>query len=472
MMKSKRLSIGTKDNHGAVATLITLLSLCASGSTPVAQAGPHSSLPGPFTTLAEANRQCVACHKTQAGDIRKGVHWNWERKRVTGKQTTLSQKSTDLTRFGLAADVNPAACRRCHISTHPLTTNESTDINCLVCHDTTGAYQPDLQGEVLAKIVRATGMPTAQNCQTCHDRQCGLAPNNDRAITVDVHITQHGFSCQRCHPGNGHHNFSRKMINPSGGDTTEGCASCHTLSPHKLSRLNQHATLIACQSCHIPSWGNNAPAVISWNWLLSDSRETSYQTGKKLFTDQGFLSSQDITPLFFWDNGTDVVYTRGERIQPEQTARLQAPGPRTPASKIMPFSVHYGTQFYDAKYRYLISPKLSLAKAPFFRSSERTVSISEGMDAIRLPYSGQYAITTTVSYRRINHGVVETDKALGCMDCHGESSIFNWQNLGYEQDPWTSQAQQRKTPVVQKEIQTIALPPIQETVLPLAPYKQ
>jgi hypothetical protein len=460
------LSIDIKDKHGVIATLIVFMALCGSGSPGIAQAGAHVSLPGPFTTLAEANLQCVSCHKTQADDIRKGVHWSWDRERVTGNQTIRSQKATDLTRFGLAAAVNPAGCRRCHISSTPLSGDESTGVNCLVCHDTTGFYLPDIQGEALAIIVRAAGMPTARNCQTCHDRQCGLAPDSDKATTVDVHITQHGFTCQSCHPGNGHHNLTRTMANTTGGITTKGCVSCHSQTPHTLARLNQHATLIACQSCHIPAWANNSPAVISWNWLLSNSQETSYQAGNTLLTDQGFLVSQDITPLFFWDNGADEIYTRGERIQPEQTTRLQAPAPRTPASKIMPFSVHYGTQFYDSKYRYLISPKLSLTKAPFLQTPERTTSISEGMKAIRLPYSGQYGITTTVSYRRINHGVAETDKALDCMNCHGSSSIFNWQNLGYEKDPWASQAKQ-PAPVMQKEISTIELPPIQESVLPI-----
>jgi hypothetical protein len=365
-------------------------------------------------------------------------------------------------------------CRRCHINSLPLQQPMSqarlTAINCLICHDTTGTWQPEVQGTELEKIVRTVGRPTARNCQTCHDRQCGLTPDTGKIITADIHLQRHQFTCQRCHPGNGHHEFKRTLTNTTGHIKAGGCSACHTQAPHLLSRLNQHTTLIGCQSCHIPEYGNNSPAVISWNWLLSDSRETLYQKGDKFFFDRGFILGQNITPLYLWDNGAEKVYTRGKKIQPEQTTLLQGPGPRTPVSKIMPFSVQYGIQLYDARYRYLLSPKLSMTEAPFLQTGQRVLAIKEGMDAIQLPYSGQYSVTTTVGYRRINHGVVQSDKALDCMNCHGATSMFNWQNLGYEQDPWISDAKQLKTPPANDNIPTIELPPIQESVLPVIPY--
>lgn len=473
MTKSKRLLVDIKGKNWPSATLALSIGLYCLWATSTVQAGggAHASIPGPFTTSAEANQQCITCHETQANDLRKSIHWSWERERVIGDQATRSQKGTDLTRFGLEAAANPTACRRCHISIlpqeQPVSQAPLTGINCLICHDTTGTYQPEVQGTELEKIVRTVGEPSARNCQSCHDQQCGLTPDPDKIITADVHLQRHGFTCQRCHPGNGHHEFKRTLAKTTGLAKTEGCASCHTQAPHLLARLNQHATLIGCQSCHIPEYGNNSPAVISWNWLLSDSQETIYQEGNILLTDQGFTLGQNVTPLYFWDNGAEKVYTRGERIQPEQTTLLQGPGPRTPASKIMPFTVQYGIQLYDSKYRYLISPKLSQAEAPFLNTGKRNLSIKEGMAAIRLPYSGQYGFTTTASFRRLNHGVVQADEALGCMDCHGASSMFNWQNLGYEKDPWASDSKQLKAPAVSKDIPTIELPPIQESVLPL-----
>lgn len=475
MTKSNRLLADIKGKNRHSATLALSVTLYCLGSTSTVQAGAHASIPGPFTTSAEANQQCITCHETRADDLRKSIHWNWERERVVNGQTTRSQKATDLTRFALAAAANREACRRCHISTlpggqQPVSQDPPTDINCLICHDTTGTYQPEVQETELEKIVRAVGKPSARNCRSCHDQQCGLTPDTDKTITADVHLQRHGFTCQRCHPGNGHHEFKRTLAKTTGPTKTEGCASCHTQAPHLLARLNQHATLIGCQSCHIPEYGNNSPAVISWNRLLSDSKETTYQAGSKRLFDQGFILGQHVTPLYFWDNGSERAYTRGEKIQPEQTTLLQGPGPRTPASKIMPFTVQYGTQLYDSKYRYLISPKLSQAEAPFLNTEKRTLSIKEGMDAIRLPYSGQYGFTTTAGYRRLNHGVVAADKALDCMNCHGAGSMFNWQNLGYEKDPWASDSKQLKAPAIHENIPTIELPPIQESVLPVSPY--
>jgi len=64
---------------------------------------------GPFTSAVEVNAQCVSCHESQAADLHKSVHWNWVRSRAIGNSTVLSKKMTDLTRFGIAAAVNPEA---------------------------------------------------------------------------------------------------------------------------------------------------------------------------------------------------------------------------------------------------------------------------------------------------------------------------------------------------------------------------
>jgi len=473
MTKSNRLFSSIWDKTERFSAVFFFTALCwLHGSTSALAIQPHADMNGPFTTAIEVNTQCIRCHENQAADLKKNVHWTWTRSRKIGNATILSRKMTDLSRFGIAAAVNPGACLRCHISTSPSTPvaadGITSVIDCLVCHDTTGTYRPGEQDADLEHIARTVGTPSPRNCRSCHERQCGLAPEAELLPTRDVHIERYGFTCQQCHPADGRHDLSRALESEPAPGQKQGCASCHGQAPHALSRLDQHALLIGCQSCHIPEYGTSGPVVISWNWLLSGNTTSTYQQENTLLTDRGLFLGQKIIPHYFWDDGTDMVYTRGTKIHPSQTTLLQGPGPRTPASKIMPFTVQYGTQLYDTKYRYLISPKLPRDKAPFFNGTDWDQIIIRGMNDVRLPYSGQYGFTTTVSRHRINHGVVSKDQALDCMDCHGSKTRFNWQQLGYERDPWTGE-QEHVSPPVNETMPTDELPPIRETILPVSP---
>ena len=473
MTKSNKLFSSIRDKAGRFSAVFILTALCwlqSSASALAIQA--HADMNGSFTTAIEVNGQCVGCHEVQAADLYKSVHWTWTRARKIGNTTVPSRKMTDLSRFGIAAAVNPGPCRRCHISTQPAspsTADETSSvIDCLICHDTTGTYRPGGPNTDLKNIARTVGTPSPRNCRTCHQRQCGLAPQAERLPPRDVHIERYGFTCQQCHPGDGHHNLRRTPGSATASAEKQGCASCHTQAPHSLSRLNQHALLIGCRSCHIPEYGTSGPIIVSWNWLLSGNSTSTYQQHNSLLADRGIFLGQRVIPQYFWDNGSDIIHTRGTKIHPEQTTLLQGPGPRTPASKIMPFSVQYGTQLYDKKYRYLISPKLPRNRAPFFNDTDWNQIISKGMNKIRLPYSGQYGFTTTVSLHRVNHGVVPGNQALDCMDCHGSTTRLNWQQLGYERDPWTGALE--KTPPTSKErMPPDVLPPIRETILPVSP---
>ncbi len=474
MTKSNRLFSSTRDKAGLSPAIVFFILLCCwlPASTSALAIQSHTVMNGPFTSTVEVNAQCVRCHESQAADLHKSVHWTWARSRTIGNSTVLSKKMTDLTRFGIAAAVNPEACRRCHIGIQSTivanSTEPTTKIDCLICHDTTGTYRSGGQNADLEHIARTVGTPTPRNCRSCHQRQCGLAPQAERLPSRDVHIERYGFTCQQCHPADGGHDLRRTLNSETASAEKQDCAACHSQTPHSLSRLNQHALLIACQSCHIPEYGKNGPVIVSWNWLLSGNSTSTYQQQNTLLADRGVFLGQEIVPHYFCDTGSAEIYTRGTKIHPEQTTLLQGPGPRTPASKITPFTVQYGTQLYDTKYRYLISPKLPRAKAPFFNGTDWEQVITPGMNQIRLPYSGQYGFTTTVSFRRVNHGVVPKNQALDCMDCHGSKTRFNWQQLGYERDPWTGELENVSPPA--KEIMpTDGLPPIRETILPVRP---
>ncbi len=415
----------------------------------------------------------MKCHKQQVDDIKKSVHWTWLRKRIVNGKTVLSSMDSDLSRFAIAAKNNPQVCHRCHIGTFPgrpfLFTTTNQPVNCLICHDTTGLYSPRMDPSRLEQIARRAGRPSVHNCLACHDQQCGLVPSKTETVSNDVHMQRYGFTCLRCHPDNGHHVLARTRTTESDQAKTTGCTDCHGQSPHTLARLNQHALLIGCQSCHIPVYGGTKAVVISWNWLLADNEFHLYQQGKKALAANGFFLGTKIRPVYAWDNGSDRLYMRGDRAKPGKTTLLQGPGPRSPASKIMPFSIQYGTQLQDRKFHYLLSPLLKRQKTPFWKNRELKDAVIQGMQAIRLPYSGESATATTVTLRRINHGVKPAAQSLGCLDCHGSSAGFNLHTLGYQQDPWTSSRDNIQTPPPAPVQPTISRPPVEESVLPVMP---
>ncbi len=415
----------------------------------------------------------MKCHKQQVNDNKKSVHWTWLRKRIINGRAVLSSLDNDLSRFAISPKNNQKVCHRCHIGTFPgmpvLFNNAEQPINCLICHDTTGLYEPGVDISMLERIARRAGRSSVHNCLVCHGRQCDLTPVKTAAIDSDVHMQRYGFTCLRCHPDQRHHAMGRSIATSPDQSRTAGCTSCHGQSPHGLARLNQHAMLIGCQSCHIPVYGEKKSVVISWNWLLADNDYSVYQQDNTVLAENGFLMGSRIRPIYAWDDGSDRIYMRGDRAKPGKITLLQGPGPRSPASKIMPFSLQYGIQLQDKKFHYLLSPLLTRQKAPFLQNNALEEAVSAGMKAIRLPYSGESAPATTIALRRINHGVKPAAQSLDCLDCHGSSTGFNWQTLGYRQDPWPDSRDNIQTPPPAPAPPTIVLPPVEESVLPVTP---
>ncbi len=455
--------------HLFLRAILLLLICCRPTATPAAEG--HQRIQGPFSSLAEVNRACMKCHQQQVDDIKKSVHWTWQRKRIINGKTVLSSMDSDLSRYAIAAKNNPKVCHRCHIGTFPgkpfLFNSTNQPVNCLICHDTTGLYGPEVDMSMLERIARRAGRSSVHNCLACHDQQCGLVPSTTAPLTSDVHIQRYGFTCLRCHPDNGHHVLARTKTTGSDRAKATGCTDCHGQTPHTLARLNQHALLIGCQSCHIPAYGDNKPVVVSWNWLLADNEDHLYRQGKKALAENGFLMTTKIRPVYAWDDGSDRMYMRGDRAKPGKTTLLQGPGPRSPASEIMPFSIQYGTQLQDRKFHYLLSPLLKRQKTPFWKNRELNDAVIQGMQAIRLPYSGESDTATTVALRRINHGVKPATQALDCLNCHGPSPGFDRQKLGYQQDPWTNSPDNLQSPPAVPVPPTIDLPPVKESVLPV-----
>ncbi|HHD57073.1 MAG TPA: hypothetical protein ENK89_05285 [Desulfobulbaceae bacterium] len=236
--------------------ILFVLVLIGCGPNGASATEAHQAIQGPFSSLVEVNRACMKCHKQQVDDIKKTVHWTWLRKRNINGNIVIASMDNDLSRFAISPENNPEVCHRCHIGTFPgmpfLSNTADQPVNCLICHDTTGLYTPGVDVSMLEQIARRAGKSSVHNCLACHDQQCGLVPSTGETVTNDVHMQRYGFTCLRCHPDSGHHVLARTTTTGSDRDGAVGCAACHGQTPHTLARLNQHALLVGCQSCHIP----------------------------------------------------------------------------------------------------------------------------------------------------------------------------------------------------------------------------
>ncbi|WP_028579384.1 multiheme c-type cytochrome [Desulfogranum japonicum] len=479
-------NINTNTMKNNLFSLTILLPITVFAITP-AYAAPqdHSQLTGPYASISEVTAQCLSCHSKQGEEILHSSHWTWTRQRKTDTGLKKFSKKNGLTAFALAAGANPNQCLTCHISSTPLEEDSDTtaamNIDCLICHDTTGTYSRDNSAQEneqdLAVLARKAGKTTIQNCMSCHGINARTQGEKMHGgIENDIHLQPDGanLTCNTCHPADGGHAFQRTLKSKPGMRQTTGCAVCHTETPHIQKQLNEHAEIIACGTCHIPTYGQSEAALLSWNWLQQGTPDI-YQAhdgrSSLLYSSLGVLMAKNLRPVYLWDDGADQYYQRGEKVERDKPVILLGPGKRTMTSKITPFTVTFGTQFIDKKYRYLISPVLEQNSDLHPLASNWDEAAQEGMNKLRLPFSGQTEIITTLTYSRLNHGVVPIEQTLDCMSCHGANSHMNWQQLGYESDPWHDDngSDGAKIPVKTQPPSTFpstGINQIQETVLP------
>jgi hypothetical protein len=76
-----------------------------------------------------------------------------------------------------------------------------------------------------------------------------------------------------------------------------------------------------------------------------------------------------------------------------------------------------GRQAADAQHNYLLVPHLA-GPDGYWETLDWEKAFSLGMDAAKLPYSGQYKWVDTVMYLSLNHEVLPKQFALSCVQCH------------------------------------------------------
>jgi octaheme c-type cytochrome (tetrathionate reductase family) len=455
--------------YAAFAGIIGVLIVCSSCDLPREEAwdyvpvpAPHTDhaalITGPLETGPEATRACLECHTEAAREVMATSHWSW-----LGPEATIAGhedpvrigKRNLINNYCVSITSNWPRCTSCHAGygwrDETFDFSDPTNVDCLVCHDQTGAYYKEPMGAGhpapdvdLVAVAKSVGRPTRRNCGYCHFQGGGgdAVKHGDMDGTFyfpverfDYHMGALHFQCVDCHRTEDHEMTGRALSVSADRTNRLECTSCHEPTPHEHERLNAHIGTVACQTCHIPRMAIGAPTKMEWDWSTAgqdlDIEDPHVYQKKK----GSFVYRQNIPPEYYWYNGRSGRYLQGDLIDPDAVTRLNPPegGIGDAEARIWPFKVHRGAQIFDRVHKHFLVPKV-VGAGGYWSEFDWNLAARLGSEAAGLAYSGEYGFAETAMHWPITHMVVSADKAVQCTDCHGGGRM-DWRALGYDGDP-------------------------------------
>jgi octaheme c-type cytochrome (tetrathionate reductase family) len=419
----------------------------------------HSKLPAlqkTFSSPQQVTEACISCHTERHKEIMNTAHWTWSRTEyVPGKGLRTTGKKNVVNNYCIGTASNLTGCDQCHAgygyTDAKFDFNNASNVDCLVCHDESGAYSKTNGGGPaptvdLRNVAQHVGKPQRSNCGYCHFT--GGGGNNvkhgdlETALIsttreVDVHMGTDGadLDCTACHTAQNHQIRGKLYSVSSMNRNRATCEQCHGDAPHADGLLNEHTVRVACQTCHIPEYAKVNATKMVWDWStagqLKDGQpfeiknpdgEASYLSIKGSFT-----WAKNVKPEYVWFNGTADHYVLGDPVPAARPVQLNKLGGSAddPGAKIIPVKIHRGKQLYDPVTRMLIQPKLYAAQkgeGGFWKDFDWKRSAEEGMKTAGLPFSGQYEFIETEMYWPVNHMVAPKEKTVACAECHTRSN--------------------------------------------------
>ena len=407
---------------------------------------------GPAVTKA-----CMECHAEEARDFSHTQHWQWTGEAVSvpghaGKQR-IGKKNL-INNFCISVESNWPKCTSCHAGygweDGSFDFDDLTRIDCLVCHDQSGQYIKGYAGNVAKSVdllaaARSVARPSRTNCGICHFNGGGgdAVKHGDLDQTmyfptkdIDVHMGNDDFVCVDCHRSEGHELKGRSMSVSVDDTAGIGCTDCHAEDVHQNDRLNAHVKTVACQVCHIPEYAVREATKVDWRW--SEAGQDLPITDKHVYMKiKGrFKYAREVTPEYYWYNGTADRYLKGDTFDPTEPLKLNAPrgGIDDPQARIWPFKVHRGNQPYDRENKTLLVPK-TVGEGGYWADFDWDQSFRLAAPITGIEYSGKYGFADTEMYWPLSHMIAPKGRALQCVDCHAEGGRMDWQRLGYDGDP-------------------------------------
>jgi len=382
-------------------------------------------------------------------------HWTWLADTIqTGAEPIAIGKANVINNFCIGVQPNLPRCTTCHAgygwADNGFDFTAAENVDCLICHDTTGLYRKGLAGWVaegvdLLAVAQQVGAPNRASCGACHFAGGGGdavkhgdmdGSMNYPSERIDVHMGRLEFSCQTCHRTTDHFIPGLMVSVRPHRDTRVTCEDCHAAEPHLQDRLNAHVAAVACQTCHIPQMAVHWETKMSWDWSEAgqdDHTEHPHEYQKKKGR---FTYAKQADPEYFWFDGTAGRYLLGDPVNRDGVTDLNAPRGDIAAAeaRIWPFKVHRGKQPYDVDHGYLTVPR-TFGEGGYWTEFDWDRANRIGMEMVGTPYSGEYGFAETAMYWPLSHMVQPKDMALRCGDCHGEGDRLDWRALGYGADP-------------------------------------
>jgi octaheme c-type cytochrome (tetrathionate reductase family) len=428
----------------------------------------------PFASGPEVTKACLSCHTEASKQLQKTTHWTWEFASPDTGQAL--GKKVIVNNFCVAVSSNYPRCTSCHIGygwkDASFDFNAEENVDCLVCHDTTGTYKklpagaghpayqptefPPKSGKLweppdLSKVAQQVGPTSRATCGTCHfyggggnaikhgdlDSSMGM-PSHD----LDVHMDAKGlnFTCTECHttgghevPGSRYHLVAKDSHGfdlPRDDRVRSTCESCHGLRPMHDPKLNDHTDKVACQTCHIPQYARGGLATkMWWDWSkageMKDGKPMQRKgaNGEVVYdTMKGeFRWAKDVVPEYIWFNGKVGYTLLNDKIDDRGIVPINTfyGSPDDPGSRIWPVKRFRGVQPYDVANKTLVVPHLfGKDDAAYWKSYDWGKAIKVGMQSVGADYSGQLGFVESEMLWPITHMVAPAAQALGCADCH------------------------------------------------------
>ena len=433
----------------------------------------HEILKQPFSSGSEVTKACLSCHNEAGSQVMKTIHWTW-RDPNSKDEEMIGKAGLTLNNFCISIHGNEPRCTSCHAGygwkDKSFDFTDETKIDCLVCHDQTGTYKkfPTKAGHPVTKptkfggktftppdwnaVAQSVALPTRQNCGTCHffggggdgvkhgDMDSSLfSPTK----ALDVHMDAQGkdFNCTRCHTTVAHDISGRTYRTPAfetrkslvEDDMTHKitCVSCHTATPHKAgSKPNDHTDVVACQTCHIPTFAREKPTKMWWDWSKAGVKKGGKpyvekgDFGKPVYmTKKGDMRwEKNVKPEYFWYNGSIETLTAKDAVNPATEIAVNRPlgDRRDENARIFPFKVHRAKQPMDAVSKTLAIPHLFGKKGSdaYWKTYDWEKAVASGMEKAGLPFSGELEFVETSYVFPITHMVAPKEQTVACSECH------------------------------------------------------
>ena len=431
--------------------------------------GEFEELQKDFKTPMEVTEACVSCHNKRHTEIMSNAHWTWDRERVRENgETVLSGKRNVINNFCIATNTNTWKCTSCHIgygyTVNELDFSDYTNVDCMVCHDMTGAYEKEPLGSGFPAKEKQTysdktyfppnynyiasnvGSPDVENCGKCHffggggdnvkhgDLSSDLYhPDKKMDVHMDVGEDGNDMTCIDCHKTENHEMLGKLYSLSSSDEGRLMCTECHEGAVHQNNTLNRHSNKIACQTCHIPEYAKGVPTKMVWDWSTTGrvNEDGSFIVEKDSLgnvtykTPKGsFEWATHVTPDYVWFNGTGENTVYGDIIQDTtQILKINKLNGSydDPKAQIIPVKIHRGKQIFDPVNKMLIIPHVyGKDNTAYGVGLDWDLAAKKGMKEAGLPYSGKYSFIETEMYWPLNHMVSPIEDALKCIDCHSQ----------------------------------------------------